>query len=146
MAFSAPFRQETSSGIEFLDAIIAFIGHINIADKIDRHAARKEEGAVKASVTAPLQQWLAVGLKFLDARVARVGDIHMAVLIRCNAPGHIEAAHIGPPPGKPELAPCFLRVTLEIELLYPVVAAISHIHNIARPDRQTTGIVKLAFL
>ena len=38
------------------------------------------------------------------------------------------------------------EVAFEIELLYPVVAAIRHVHGIVRPNSQTAGIVKLAFL
>ncbi len=146
MTLSSPLCQETSPGIELLDTVVALIGHINITDEIDCHTAREKEGAVEAAVTAPLQQRLAVGLEFLNASVARVGDVHIAVLIRRNAPGHVETSHVGPTPGEPELAPRFLRIAFEIELLYPVVPAIGHVHGIVRPDGQTAGIVKLAFL
>ena len=52
---SAPLGKEASTGIELLNAIIAFIGHEDIPDKVDGHAAREEEGAVEAPITAPLE-------------------------------------------------------------------------------------------
>ena len=52
---STPLGQEAPTGIELLNAIIAFIGDEDIADKIDGHAAREEKGAVEAPVTAPLE-------------------------------------------------------------------------------------------
>ena len=56
--FSPPLGKEAPTGIELLNAIVAFIGHEDIADKIDRHAAGEKEGAVEAPVTAPLEQSL----------------------------------------------------------------------------------------
>ena len=50
-----PLGKEAPAGIELLNAIIAFIGHEDIADKIDRHAAGEKECAVEAPVTSPLQ-------------------------------------------------------------------------------------------
>src|SRR6185437_1316052 len=145
LALSPPLRQETPAGIELLDTTVAFVGDINISDEIHCDAARKKEGAVEAAVTTPLQQRLAVGLEFLNARVARVGDIYIAVLIRRNAPGHVESTHVGSTPGEPEFSPRFLRVAFRVELLYTVVSAVGHVHGIVRSDSQPAGIVKLAF-
>ena len=52
---SPPLGKEASTGIELLNAIITLIGHKDIADKIDGHAAREEKSAVEAPVTAPLE-------------------------------------------------------------------------------------------
>ena len=46
-----PLGKETAPGIELLNAIIAFVGHKNIADKIDRHATGEKKGPVEIETT-----------------------------------------------------------------------------------------------
>src|SRR5690349_13929276 len=60
---------------EFLDAIVAAVGHLHFAERADRDAERRVELAVAAAERPPLTEERARRTEFLDAVVALVRDV-----------------------------------------------------------------------
>jgi hypothetical protein len=145
-AFLAPFGQEAAPRIEFLNPVVALVGHVDVADEIHRDAARKEKSAVKAPIPAPLEQRRPVRFEFLNPRIAGVRNVEIPFTIRRHAPRHVELAHVRPTPGKPELAPGLHRRAVRVQLLNPVVAAVRDIDVPLGPGGQPAGIVELPLL
>ncbi len=49
----APLRQEVARGVELLDPVVARIGHVHVAERVDRDAFRVDELTVPGSVGRP---------------------------------------------------------------------------------------------
>src|SRR6185503_20982004 len=70
----------------------------------------------------------------------------MSFCVCRQAPGYVEPAQIGPPPCKPELTPGLHHVTVEVEFLNAVIAAVCDVQHIILPNGQSAGIVEASFL
>ena len=125
--------------------MIAFIGNVNMAGKVDRQASWIEKGAIEAPVFSPFKQGGAVRLEFLYASVTRIRDVEIPLLIRGHPPWHVKLSGLGASPGKTELAPGTQKVSIRIKLLDAVVSTIGHVHVSFRRSRQPSGIIKRAF-
>src|SRR4030095_5034689 len=95
-----------------------------VADKAHRHTPREKERSIEASVAPPLHERRAVRFEFLNAGITRIGNIEVAFLIRRDAPGHIELAHVCASPGKSEFSPRLHDGAVEIAFLHSVVSAV----------------------
>src|SRR3712207_2127615 len=104
---------------QYLDAVVAGIGHVDVAGPVDRHAARKVELSGAAAAQPPLGDPFALGSQLLDPVVSRVRHVHVA--------RSIDRAPIGgvhPTGTATERAPLSERLTRRGELLDAVVAGV----------------------
>ena len=61
----APLRQEVARGVELLDPVVARIGHVHVAERVDRDAFRVDELTVPGSVGAPTRYVVAQAVESL---------------------------------------------------------------------------------
>ncbi len=144
-SFTAPLGQKASAGIELLNAIIPFIGHIRIPDEVHGHTAREEKGPVETSIPTPLQQRGSIALELLNAGVVGIGHVNIAVLIGGHTPGSVELIHVSPTPGKPELTPGLHGIAVGVEALHAIVSGIGDVHLPVRIRGQSARIIEAAF-
>ncbi len=83
-------------------------------------------------------------LKLLDAGITRIGDEEVAVLVGGQAPGHVEFADVGAPPGKAEFAPGVHHGAVGPQALHAVVAAVGDVDVPVQPRGQPARIVEPA--
>ena len=134
------------AAVPFGFAMIAFIGHVHVPDKIDGDPARKEKGAIVTAIAAPLHHGRPIGLVFLNAGIAGIGNIDVPLMVGSEPPRHIELSHLGAAPGKAELAPRMHAIAFTIESLDAVIAAIGDKHIAIQAGGQAARIIKQAFL
>ncbi len=101
-AVGAPLEQEAALGVEFLDAVIPGVGHVDGAVVGHGDAPRLLKLAGAIPLAAPLGKEMAVGIEFLDAVVAAVHYVDVALFIHGYVAGVLELALACPlaPPGE----------------------------------------------
>src|SRR4029077_9153084 len=62
----APLRQEVARGVALLYPVVARIGHVHVAERVDRDAPRVDELTVPGSVGAPARYVVAEAVESLD--------------------------------------------------------------------------------
>ena len=83
-------HQELAVGAELLDAVVAPVGHVDIAQLIDGDAPRHVKLALAAAVAAPLAQEAALAGELLDAVVERIDDVEIALGVEVHAGRAVE--------------------------------------------------------
>src|SRR5262252_6842858 len=77
---------------EFLDAVVAPVGHIHIALGVHGHAPGEVELAILRASLAPVQEVLAIGRELLDTMVVLVHNVHVIVSVNGDTRRTIEFA------------------------------------------------------
>src|SRR5439155_11004897 len=128
---NARTRRTRTLLLEFLNARVARIGHVDSALAVDRDAAGGIERAclgtgprrVGADNHAPGGERPPVSRQLLDATVTGVAHVHVATRVHRNAGGQLELARIGSFP-----APLRQRLPRGREHLYALVGRIGDDH------------------
>ena len=83
-------------GVEHLHAVVAPVGHVDVAVRIHRNAGRPVELTLAAACLADGLFELAVAGEHLVAVVAPVGHIDVAELVHVHTPRQVELAGFRP--------------------------------------------------
>src|SRR5262249_15858174 len=83
---------ELPIGGEFLDAVVAPVGHVHSALGVHSHAPGEVELAVLCAGLTPVQEVCAIGGELLDAMVVLVHDVHVVVSVNGDTSGTVEFA------------------------------------------------------
>ncbi len=76
------------------DAVVATVGHIDIAVLVDRHIRRAVEFTLAVTARSDHHQWLAGRAQLLHAVVAPVAHVDAALRVQRDAPRHVELPRI----------------------------------------------------
>ncbi len=151
-AVAAPHGQEPAVGVEFLDPIVAVVGHVEVAGRVGGQPtwvvefAAGPSGAAIATVAAEAGLEAAVGTELLDAIARAVGNVEVAQPVGGHAAGMVELP-------RTESGGSVAAIAAERrqeapaggELLDAVVVAVSDIHVTAQIDGQVVGAVERSF-
>ena len=83
-------HEEGAVGAELLDAVVAPVGDVDIAQLIDGDAPRHVELALATAVAAPLAQEAALAGELLHAVVERIDDVEIALGVKVHAGRAVE--------------------------------------------------------